>query len=101
MKKLAFPLACALSAVTSRAANIGFVSFHNTDLPNANAAGAGQGFTAAPDIGYTDLLRNAGHTVTRFLTINDINASPTAASILNGFDLIIISRSVDSSHYGS
>lgn len=103
MNKLAFSLACALSAASSHAANIAFVSFH-TENPSAAAVGAGQGYTAdgpAPDAGYTDLLRNAGHTVTRFTTINDINTSATAAGFLNGFDLVILGRSVDSSHYGS
>lgn len=95
MKKLAFPLACAFTLASADAANIIFVSFHApTDAPTATAGGATYGFTRAPDVGYTDLLRSAGHTVTRYAT-RDI---PEAA-VLNAADLVIISRSVPSGHY--
>lgn len=81
------------SAISSPAANIGWVSFHGADnAPSAGAAGAG--FTQAPDIGYTDLLRNAGHTVTRIVT----SATPDPG-VLNAFDLVIVSRSVPSANY--
>jgi hypothetical protein len=94
MKKLAFPLACVLSAVASAdAANILFVSFHQNDAP-ANAGATAAGFTSAPDIGYTDALRAAGHTVTRVLT----SGTPNTAQ-LNAADLVIISRSVPSGDY--
>jgi hypothetical protein len=73
--------------------NIAWVSFHAADdAPSANAATAG--FTLAPDVGYTDLLQAAGHNVTRIVTSGTPNASA-----LNKFDLIVISRSVPSSHY--
>jgi hypothetical protein len=94
MKKLAFPLACVLSIYSANAANIVFVSFHQTDSPSANASNPAWGFTRAPDVGYTDLLRNAGHTVTRVLT----SGTPNAA-LLNAADLVIISRSVPSGDY--
>jgi hypothetical protein len=97
MKKLAFPLACVLSIYSANAANIIFVSFHATDAPSANAANAAYGFNTtgeAPDKGFTDLLRNAGHTVTRMLT----TGTPNLAT-LNAADLVIISRSVPSGDY--
>ncbi|HEX2473740.1 MAG TPA: PEP-CTERM sorting domain-containing protein [Lacipirellulaceae bacterium] len=76
------------------AANIAWISFHAdpNDLPST-AAGT-FGFAKAPDVGYTDLLRSAGHTVTRVLTENEKNVSS-----LNSYDLVILSRSVDSAHY--
>jgi hypothetical protein len=87
-------LLCAIfSTTSSNAANIIFVSFHaGDDTPSGAAATAG--FTRAPDVGYTELLRNHGHTVTRYLT-RDI---PEAA-VLNAADLVIISRSVPSGNY--
>jgi hypothetical protein len=73
--------------------NIAWVSFHAADdQPSTDAATAG--FTQAPDIGYTDLLKGNGHQVTRIVT----SGTPDAAS-LNKFDLIIISRSVPSGDY--
>jgi hypothetical protein len=74
-------------------ANIGWVSFHPADDTPSGAA-AGAGFTAAPDADYTQILRSAGHTVTRMVT----SAAPDVAQ-LNSFDLVIISRSVPSGHY--
>jgi hypothetical protein len=56
--------------------------------------GATPPHTDAPDKGYTDLLAGAGHTVTRFLT----GDNPDTAT-LNTYDLVIISRSVNSGHY--
>jgi hypothetical protein len=97
MKKLAFPLACALTVASTDAANILFVSFHSTDAPSANAANAAFGFNTtgeAPDKGFTDLLRNAGHTVTRVLT----TGTPNLAQ-MNAADLVIISRSVPSGDF--
>ncbi|NBQ24092.1 MAG: hypothetical protein EBU26_07465 [Verrucomicrobia bacterium] len=75
-------------------ANIAFVSFHETD--EGSAAVAEAGMTEAADIGYTDALKAAGHTVTRVLTSGtpDVDA-------LNGYDLVIISRSVSSGGYSS
>lgn len=77
------------------AAEVIWVSFHDTD--NASSAAAGAGLIAAPDVGYTDLLSTNGHNVTRFLTHEPL----TAADIdqLNASDLVIISRSVNSGHY--
>ncbi|MBL9135186.1 MAG: hypothetical protein JNK85_04930 [Verrucomicrobiales bacterium] len=74
-------------------ANIVWVSFHSADnTPSAAAVGAG--FTQAPDAAYTQLLRSAGHTVTRYVT----TATPDVA-LLNTFDLVVISRSVPSGNY--
>jgi hypothetical protein len=74
-------------------AKIAFVSFHPADDDPWNAADTA-GFTEAPDVGYTALLREAGHDVTRFRTTGtpDVN-------VLNTFDLVIISRSVPSGDY--
>ena len=81
------------TSLPASAADIAWVSFHTADdMPSANAAAAG--FTAAPDVGYTDLLSSAGHDVTRILSQNDADVSA-----LNNFDLVILSRSVNSGHY--
>jgi hypothetical protein len=74
--------------------NIAWLSYHNTDTPNAEAQPFG--FTEAPGQDYVDLLRENGHTVTRFIT-----QSPTQAYIdnLNTFDLVIASRQVGSGDY--
>ncbi len=74
-------------------AKIAWVSFHSGDnTPAADAATAG--FTEAPDVGYTKLLMDAGHAVTRVVT----SGTPDTA-MLNTFDLVIISRSVPSGDY--
>ena len=75
------------------AANVVWVSFHAAD-DSPSAAAAGAGFTQAPDGDYTRLLRNAGYTVTRYVT----SATPDV-NLLNTFDLVIISRSVPSGNY--
>lgn len=73
--------------------NLAFVSFHAADdAPDADAAGAG--FTEAPDVGYTRLLADNGHTVTRIVT----SGTPDVAA-LNQYDLVILSRSVPSGDY--
>jgi len=65
-----------------------WVSYHGADdAPSAGAAG--DGFTEAPDKGYTDLLKANGYDVTRYIT----TATPDPA-VLNAADLVIISRSV-------
>ena len=94
MKRIASLLLCALVPLaSSQAADIIFVSFHSDDnTPSAAAAAAG--FTQAPDAGYTQLLRDNGHNVTRYVT----TATPDAA-LLNAADLVIISRSVPSANY--
>jgi len=86
-----------MAAVTTWAqGNIAWISFHSGDN-QPSAAAAARGFTQAPDVGYTSLLTAQGYSVTRFLTQD----SPPQSLIdqLNTFDLIIISRSVSSSHY--
>jgi hypothetical protein len=86
-------LLCAfLVTFSSQAANIYFVSFHGSDAPSTAAAGAG--LTNAPDKAYTDLLTANGHTVTRVVSVDDLNLSVLAPA-----DLVIISRSVASVHY--
>jgi hypothetical protein len=93
MKRFAALMMLLAAASSSEAANIVFISFHpGDDTPSTAAASAG--FTRAPDAGYTDLLKNAGHTVTRVVS-SDL---PNAAQ-LNAADLVIISRSVPSAHY--
>jgi hypothetical protein len=81
--------------VVGEGANIVWVSFHAAD-DQPSAAAATAGFTSAPDIEYTKLLTNAGHTVTRYLT----TATPDV-DYLNGFDLVIISRSNPSANFGT
>jgi hypothetical protein len=77
----------------SSGANIAWVSFHPADdTPSAGAATAG--FTNAPDVLYTDLLKQHGDTVTRVVTSGTPNTN-----LLNAFDLVIISRSVPSGDY--
>jgi hypothetical protein len=82
------------------AANIAWVSFHSGDNTPTQAA-IDEGYTQAPDIGYTNLLTTGGHNVTRFVTVNDVNANATLIAQLNApeIDLVIISRSADSAHY--
>ncbi len=70
-----------------------WVSYHGADdAPSAGAAG--QGFTEAPDKGYTDLLKANGYNVTRYLQTGtpDVN-------VLNAADLVIVSRSVGNSRF--
>ena len=82
-----------LSVMFSHAANVAWISFHpGDDTPSAAAASAG--FTMAPDVGYTELLRANGHEVTRIVT----SATPDAA-VLNDYDVVIIGRSVPSGNY--
>jgi hypothetical protein len=65
-----------------------WVSFHGADdAPSAGAAG--DGFTEAPDKGYTDLLKANGYDVTRY-----IQTSTPDVNVLNAADLVIVSRSV-------
>jgi hypothetical protein len=75
--------------------NIIWVSFSAADnTPSTGAADAG--FTEAPDIGYTNLLKDNGYNVTRYLT----TATPDA-NVLNAADLVIISRSIRSDDYAN
>lgn len=81
------------AAVSASAANIAWVSFHPGDNTPATSI-TNAGFTRAPDVGYTDLLKANGHTVTRFVSADNFNVSQVA-----GYDLVIIGRSVASGHY--
>jgi hypothetical protein len=72
---------------------VAFVSFHTAD-ETASAGAATVGFTAAPDKGYTDLLKANGFNVVRVLQ----SATPDA-NTLNAADLVIISRSVGSTSF--
>ena len=76
-------------------ANIAWVSFHAAD-DQPSAAAATAGFTNAPDVEYTRLLTNAGHTVTRFVTTGTPDIDQ-----LRTFDLVIISRSNPSGNFQS
>src|SRR5215218_2266967 len=80
-------------AVPASAANIAWVTFHPGDNTPSGAAGTA-GFSQAPDIGYTNALTAAAHTVTRFPT----HDSPTPADLatLSTFDLVIVGRSIAS-----
>ncbi len=72
---------------------VAWVSFHEDDNKPTTAAAAA-GFTKAPDVGYTDLLKANGYQVTRFKSVDSANVSS-----LSSADLVIISRSVASGHY--
>ena len=74
-------------------ANIAWVSFHSGDDTPTDAAAA-VGMNQAADIAYTDLLGANGHAVTRIVT----TGNPDTA-FLNLFDLVVISRSVNSGDY--
>lgn len=97
MKIIAVAVAL-LSVVSSQAANIVWVSFHSGD-DTPTAAASTRGYTRAPDVGYTELLRNSGHTVTRIVTRDNIVAGTPEDAIIQTADLVIISRSVASGHY--
>jgi subtilisin-like proprotein convertase family protein len=73
---------------------IAWVSYHAADdEPHADAAAVG--FTQAPDIGYTNLLKANGYKVVRVLT-----SQTPDVEFLNTMDLVIISRTASSGHYG-
>ncbi|MCX7867641.1 MAG: PEP-CTERM sorting domain-containing protein [Limisphaera sp.] len=86
----------AATAAFGQYTNIAWISFHPGDN-QPTAAAAARGFTQAPDAGYTQLLANNGYSVTRFVTQD--NPPQSLIDQLNTFDLIIISRSVNSAHY--
>jgi hypothetical protein len=80
------------------AARIAWVSFHAADnTPSAAAATAG--FTQAPDVGYTQALTAAGHTVTRVLTHGMPYTAEETAALNSQFDLVIVSRSNPSGNF--
>lgn len=108
--KHAISLLCVASAAASlNAANIAWVTFHangsggeaigSDAANNTTLTSAPYGFTRAPDAGYTDLLTQAGHTVTRILTTDNLTVGSPFIQNLNTFDLVIIGRSVPSGHY--
>jgi hypothetical protein len=70
--------------------NVLWISQHPTDN-SPTAAAAANGFTNAPDKGYTELLRTNGYRVTRALPSNIPNASAVSTN-----DVIILGRSVGS-----
>jgi hypothetical protein len=94
---------CVLTASSARAINIAWVSLHPTDgTASAPAAAAPFNLTEAPDIGYTNALTAAGHTVTRFTSLDNVDASTLAADLnAPGIGLVILSRSNDSGHFTS
>lgn len=112
MTKHAISLLCLASAAASiNAANIAWVTFHangsggeaigSDATANGVLTGGAYLFTRAPDAGYTDLLQNAGHTVSRILTTDNLTTASPIIAQLNTFDLVIIGRSVNSSHYAT
>jgi len=75
------------------APTIAWVSYHAADdEPHPDAAGVG--FTQAPDIEYTDLLKAQGYNVVRVVTSKEPDVE-----MLNTMDLVIISRTASSGHY--
>ena len=68
------------------------MSFQLDDSPSGDAAGAG--FSEAVDRGYTDFLTASGHNVTRIETSGNPDVSA-----LNGYDLVILSRSNPSGNF--
>jgi hypothetical protein len=82
-----------IAALAFRETTIAWVSYHAADdEPHPDAADVG--FTQAPDIEYTNLLKDAGYKVMRVVTSNNPNAE-----LLNDADLVIISRTASSGHY--
>jgi hypothetical protein len=75
--------------------NIVWVSFHAGEA-SPSAAAAGAGFTAAPDVEYTRLLRENYYNVRRIVTADNAGVD---RAVLEAADLVIISRSVPSGHY--
>ncbi|MCP4613571.1 MAG: hypothetical protein GY845_33185, partial [Planctomycetes bacterium] len=72
---------------------VAWVSYHPADdEPHADAAAVG--FTQAPDIEYTDLLKAQGYNVVRVVT-----SKTPDVEFLNTMDLVIISRTASSGHY--
>ena len=94
MKRALVALLCVLTCVgVSQGADIIWVSFHSADdAPDADAVGVG--FTLAPDVGYTQLLADNGHNVTRY-----VSTGTPDTGLLDAADLVIISRSVGSGEY--
>jgi len=76
-----------------KAPTIAWVSYHAGD-DEPHSAAADHGFTQAPDIDYTNLLKDQGYDVTRYVTTK----SPDV-DYLNTFDLVIVSRTASSGHY--
>jgi hypothetical protein len=88
-------LSVSACAQVAGAANVAWVSPHAADdMPSGNAATAG--YTMAPDVGYTDLLKSAGHSVTRFVIQAD---GGNDFSALNGFDLVVVARGNNSGNF--
>jgi len=74
-------------------------SDNNGTLPNG-AFGGGTG--PYPDQGFLDLLTNAGHSVTRYNPPDSGNPLSAAdVSALNGYDLVILGKSVNSNAFDS
>ena len=72
---------------------IAWVSYHaSDDEPHSDAAAFG--FTQAPDIEYTDLLKAQGYSIVRIVT-----SQTPDVEFLNTTDLVIISRTASSGHY--
>lgn len=87
------PVLIEVGGESPHSARIAWISYHpDADIPSSAAAAAG--FTRAPDAPYTDLLTAKGHRVTRIVTSGNPNVT-----LLNTFDLVIISRSVPSGDY--
>ncbi|HEX5220605.1 MAG TPA: LamG-like jellyroll fold domain-containing protein [Verrucomicrobiae bacterium] len=88
-----------MTASSLPAANIAWVTLHSGD-DTPTAAAAGNGFTNAPDKGYTALLAANGHNVTRFVSVDSVDtANPGLLTSVVTNDLIIFSRSLPSGHY--
>jgi hypothetical protein len=75
------------------APTIAWVSYHAAD-DEPHTAAADFGFTQAPDIEYTDLLKAQGYNVVRVVT-----SQTPDVEFLNTMDLVIISRTASSGHY--
>jgi hypothetical protein len=61
----------------------------------------GPGAGPYPDQGFVNLLSSAGHTVTRFNPSNSNPLSAANVAALNGYDLVIIGRSIGSGSFDS
>jgi len=61
----------------------------------------GPGAGPYPDQGFVTLLTGAGHTVTRFNPSNTDPLTPANVAALNGYDLVILGRSIGSGSFDS
>ena len=95
---LHFTCTLLLSASLAHSASILFVSDNGGEGVAPNGNFAAPPFVGTADDSFVTLLQNGGHTITRYNPPNATNLPLSAADItqINGFDLIILGRSLGS-----